>query len=142
MPDFPRTIVAALAACAVAFAACGDHPTSPAPIAGRYQYTAYNAGDSLVVIGSITLINPDSTLLTGSWNLAAVDGATDVGPQSGTGMLRGSTATGVSINLNPDWADNNVLLMGAFTGREITGTWQWISFVGVTAQGRFVMTKR
>jgi hypothetical protein len=142
MTSFTRILAAALAAGIALFAGCAEDPTSPSAIAGRYQYTAYNAGDTAVVIGSVIINNRDSTLLTGNWTLAGINGATDVGPQIGGGALGGSTASGVSINLNPGWADNNVILHGAFTGNEITGTWSWISFVGVTAEGRFVMKKR
>jgi hypothetical protein len=120
---------------------CRDHPTAPGDIAGLYRYTAYNAGDSVVVVGTITLNNSDSTRLTGRWALIAVNGSVDVGPQTGTGTLSGSTAAGVSIDLNPGWADNNVFLDGAFAGGVITGTWRWSTFAGVAAEGRFEMKK-
>jgi hypothetical protein len=142
MRNFRSLAVASLALCAAFLASCDEHPTSPATIAGRYQYTAYNAADSVVVAGLITLANPDSTRLTGSWVLAAVNGAVNIGPQTGAGTLAGSTASGVSIDLNPGWADNNVILFGTHSGREIAGTWQWVTLTGVTADGRFVMKKR
>jgi hypothetical protein len=143
MGNFTRIVTASLTVCAAFIAACDEHPTSPSStIAGRYQYTAYNAGDSVVVIGSIALGNPDSTEFTGSWALATVGGAADVGPQTGVGTLRGSTASGVSINLNPNYVDNNVFLVGTSGEREISGTWQWITFAGITTQGRFEMKKR
>jgi len=140
-----RIAAVSVAATVLLFAGCRDHPTEPGSLGGTYVYTAYNAGDTVVVIGTINLANPDSTLLTGRWLLAAVNGAPNIGPQTGSGTLRGSTGPGtttISIDLNPGWADNNVFLNGTFQGTAIKGTWMWSTFGGPTSEGRFVMTKR
>jgi hypothetical protein len=136
-----RTVFIAAAIVALLLPGCTMHPTAPGELAGPYHYTAYNAGDSVVVTGTITLSNPDSTLLTGHWALIAVNGAADIGPQTGTGTLRVSSASGIAINLNPEFVDNNVSLDGATGTNVITGTWRWSTFTGITAEGRFVMKK-
>jgi hypothetical protein len=136
-----RTVLIAAAIGALLLPGCTVHPTDPGTVTGLYRYTASNAGDSAVVVGTITLANPDSTLLTGRWVLTAVNAATEIGPQTGTGTLRGSSSSGISINLNPGFADNNVLLDGAAANDSITGIWRWSTFTGTSAEGRFVMKK-
>ncbi|HLF15486.1 MAG TPA: hypothetical protein VI932_11425 [Bacteroidota bacterium] len=81
-----------IAACCAVFAACETSPTGPTLIGGLYAYTAYNAGDSAVVTGTIVLRNTDSTALTGTWDLRIIRNASQTGPQSGLGTLAGSTA--------------------------------------------------
>lgn len=130
-----------VAAGAALLAGCDSDLSSPQFIGGRYAYTAWNSGDTAVVTGTIYLANPDSTALVGSWELRTVRGATDTGPQVGFGSLAGSTAGGVTINLNPGWVDNNVYLSGSFDGNSIEGDWQWVTLTGVTASGRFEMKK-
>ena len=146
IPGLPAASLLAAAIAALAFgvslfAGCGHHPVAPAGIGGLYQYTAYDSGGAPVVTGTITLVNRDSTNLTGRWDLRAADGAGNIGPQTGRGLLAGSTADGISIDLTPGFADNNVILVGTFEEDEISGTWHWITFIGETARGRFEMIR-
>lgn len=132
---------AALLLLAIAAGSCQNTPTGPELVGGRYDYAARDSADALVVVGTIVLRNNDSTALTGTWDLRKVGPAGEVGPQTGLGTLAGSTAGGVLINLNPGIADDNVMLSGTFDKGKITGTWQWVTFAGVTAEGSFEMTK-
>jgi len=47
----------------------------------------------------------------------------------------------VTINLNPGWVDNNVILAGTVVDGRIEGQWTWITFAGPTTTGTFVATK-
>ena len=53
-------------------------------------------------------------------------------------MIQG---TSISMNLNPGWADNNVVLSGTVEKDRISGKWTWITFVGPTAEGTFEAIK-
>jgi hypothetical protein len=139
-PDRRTALIAAAVGVLLA-AGCTDHPAAPGSLAGIYHYTAYTAADSAAVAGTITLIESEPAVLTGRWALGAVDPGANVGPQTGAGTLRGSGAPGVTIDLNPGWADNNVFLEGTASGRVISGTWQWTTLTGPAAGGRFVMTR-
>lgn len=138
---FPRHVML-VAACAVAFLSCDTIQTGPASLGGIYAYTAYDDADSALVTGIIVLRNSTSPLLSGTWNLDTTETGGPVGPQVGSGSLAGSTEGGISINLNPQMADNNIILNGTSGRNEITGTWQWVTFSGVSAEGRFGMKKR
>lgn len=50
------------------------------------------------------------------------------------GGIRGARVT---VNLNPQWVDNNVFLSGSFDKDRFSGTWMWSTFVGSTAEGKF-----
>jgi hypothetical protein len=136
------TAAVLIAASAFCLVSCDTTGPEADAIGGRYAYTAYNAADTAVVSGTINIVNPDTTALAGSWDLHSIRNAPDIGPQTGSGTLTGSEAGSVSINLNPSAADNNVFLLGVFYNRKITGTWQWITLSGVTAEGRFEMQKQ
>lgn len=110
----------------------------PGGIPATYSYRAYSSQGPLVVVGTLTLAKTDGSLLSGTWAFEAVSLGDKVGPQLGAGKLAGSIqGTTISINLNPGWADNNVILTGTFGQDRITGTWTWVTFAGPTAQGRF-----
>jgi hypothetical protein len=53
--------------------------------------------------------------------------------------LRGNV---LSINLNPDYVDNNVLLTGRFSRTGYSGQWQWVGFRGVITSGTFQAVRR
>jgi hypothetical protein len=59
----------------------------------------------------------------------------------GKGTLEG-TALGdtLFLNLNPGFADNNVLLSGVLHGGSFSGTWTWVGFPGILNQGTFRST--
>lgn len=74
----------------------------------------------------------DSTI-TGSWDIAAVNGFTekDIGPQIGKGQLEGYIKYGeIQINMNPRIADYNIFLNGNYSNENIIGNWHLSLFRG------------
>ena len=100
-----------------------------AAYAGTYNYAGYDSQGSLVVTGRL-FMSAATNLLTGTWSLQRVGSSTaDIGPQVGNGQLVGSGTGGqIWINLNPDWADNNVILGGNLMGNNFTGRWDYSGF--------------
>ncbi|MCL6100815.1 MAG: hypothetical protein M1391_19830 [Bacteroidetes bacterium] len=49
-------------------------------------------------------------------------------------MLKKGT---VSINLNPNFVDNNVVLQGTMSSDGFNGKWEWIGFAGKLNGGSF-----
>jgi len=119
----------------------GDQPVGslhPAGTPASYNYKAFNAGGALAVSGTLVLTSSDSGSVSGSWAFVAVLPSEKVGPQVGNGKAAGTMAkSSVTVNLNPGWADNNVILQGTVASDRITGRWSWISFIGPTAEGAF-----
>jgi|TARA_Y100000310_G_scaffold91552_1_gene88948 hypothetical protein len=109
-----------------------------------YQYIAYYE-KSLRVCAEGTMefdIGEDSTII-GTWEIEAVEefSINNIGPQTGTGDLSGNIKNGqFFVNLNPNWADNNVFLNGYY-GEEIRGGWSWSTLVGPRSSGGFVIKK-
>jgi hypothetical protein len=116
---------------------------------GSYIYTAWSQGGEVVVSGTFDLIfgertEADGTItISGDWQLQRVGGGgREVGPQVGEGEMRGTIDNdgNLSINLNPDWADNNVFLSGHFSDErfgDFEGMWSYATFAGHTAGGTF-----
>ena len=112
-----------------------------------YAYTAYDAGGVAVVSGELTLRfsdpDPEGTIsISGTWSTRRVGGDGPVGPQVGTGKLAGSVsgAGEIQIDLNPGWADNNVLLFAhgkPSKFSDFVGTWSRETFIGPLAGGSF-----
>lgn len=108
-----------------------------------YQYRAYTAEGTLAVVGTITLQKTDSEVLAGTWALEGVADINRVGPQLGAGKLAGRLeGPSISVDLNPGWADNNVILAGTVGTDKISGTWTWVTFVGPTSSGSFEAVKK
>ncbi len=109
---------------------------------GAYHYTSYDTTGTVLVRGWFTMDISDSNTITGEWHFAAVDTPKNIGPQTGDGKLVGGVqGTTLWIELNPQYRDNNLGLIGTLKGNRFSGTWQWISFVGVTNQGPFEAIK-
>jgi hypothetical protein len=123
----------------------GEPVASMPPLPGpptSYSYSGYNSKGVLVVVGSMTLAVAESQLVSGTWTLGCIVPGEKVGPQTGSGILRGSIEEArVSIDLNPGWADNNVFLSGTFDKDRFIGTWMWSTLIGSTAAGRFEAVK-
>jgi hypothetical protein len=123
-------VMAILAGCALITGPASD---------GRYQYTSYDTTGAVLVRGWFTMVVSDSNTISGEWHFTAVDNPKNIGPQTGDGKLVGGIqGTTRWLELNPQYRDNNLGLYGTLEGNHFTGTWQWISFVGVTNQGPFV----
>jgi hypothetical protein len=109
---------------------------------GSYRYTSYDTTGAVLVRGWFTMDISDSNTISGEWHFAAVDSAKNIGPQTGDGKLVGGIqGTTVWIELNPHYRDNNLGLHGTLQGNRFSGTWTWISFVGITNQGPFEAVK-
>ena len=107
---------------------------------GAYTYNAYDSLNAKVSMGWFTLVVDSDSTFSGEWHLSNVGVArSDIGPQIGEGTLRGGqSGDHISINMNPEWVDNNVFLIGTKTGETITGKWQYSSFAGIQNSGDFV----
>ena len=72
-----------------------------------------------------------------------MNGPAGYGPQVGMGTFVGEIhGNVVGLNLNPGWADNNVVLNGEMENGTYAGRWEWITFAGVTYTGNFTAVKR
>ncbi|MBX2991244.1 MAG: hypothetical protein KF749_08750 [Bacteroidetes bacterium] len=102
-----------------------------------YQYVGYARDGSPIVRGQLVLsVSPAN--VRGNWRLASALNEGRIGPQIGRGILTGSFSDGIlNINLNPNNADNNVLLSGRFDRNQYIGQWKWVGFRGLMNGGTF-----
>lgn len=130
---------------AVSFCGCQDrgNPVSRGPVpAGSYRYQGFDSEGASIVVGVISISYRDSVSVVGEWALQNIGPASNIWPQIGTGLLTGRVdGRSISIDLNPGWADNNVVLDGKLVDGRIEGQWTWITFAGPTTRGTFVATK-
>ena len=124
-----------------AFSAC--HSTDAGDDIDRaYQYIAQNpAGDTDAARGRLEL-RFDNTgeegitaQITGTWKIDNRSDAANMGPQTGEGELRGMIRQdgSVRIDLNPDIADQNVVLTGSFRNGDrslLEGRWTYHTLSG------------
>ena len=125
---------ALLSACEGGFAAPRDGEEQ------TWEYTAYSSSGTAVVTGTF-IVRGDGRDFTGTWATELLQPSANVGPQVGTGELRGTWDTeGQSIffDMNPGWADNNVFLMGEPIGDALSGTWSHSTLLGEVAGGTFL----
>lgn len=110
-------------------------------IVAGLRYEATTLGGEPLIRGRMRIdVLPDSTIV-GTWSAEWAPGAdttVQVGDQIGSGSLRGKqTEAGTYIDLNPGYADNNVILQPVPVERGFTGTWYWSSIAGPQTYGRF-----
>ena len=119
---------------------CYDGQTNQT-LSGVYFYTAFDSAGARLVEGTLSLTINDSSV-TGEWHLSKISTAQNIGPQVGSGQLQGSMHDGtLSLNLNPQWVDNNVFLFGKIENSIFRGSWSWSTFVGITNAGSFEARK-
>ena len=105
---------------------------------GSYAYFGYDSSSTLVAKGWYKFEYEDSVNISGNWKLTKIGDPGNIGPQDGEGQLVGSiTDTSIHINLQPNFADNNIILVGKFDNKYIYGNWQWATFAGITNWGSF-----
>jgi hypothetical protein len=103
-----------------------------------YQYTAYDSLGKAIVQGTLTINFADSGSAQGQWDFFELHPISYRGPQVGEGELIGNLSKNqIWINLNPHYADNNVMLQGELNNKKITGRWSWITIIGPTSSGDF-----
>jgi len=123
-----------LAACEGGFAPPNDGEEQ------TWEYTAYSAAGTAVVTGTFHVI-ADGRDFKGTWSTHLLQPNADVGPQVGTGTLRGSwdiEGQTIGLDMNPGWADNNVFLTGTPGDDGLRGTWSHSTIAGPRARGDFV----
>jgi hypothetical protein len=130
-----------LVLCASAVLGCREPaaPSSDWEPSGVYSYLA-RIGVFPVVEGTLTLVVAADSSVTGTWELQRVpasDTNISVGPQLGSGRLQGRlSATGIWVDLNPGWADNNVFLaLDAKAYETLSGTWDHSTIIGPVTGG-------
>jgi hypothetical protein len=136
-----RVFVALLVLLASLSSGCEDrgneNGVEPVP-RGAYRYTSYDTNAVEIVRGWLTIDAQDSSNVTGEWNLLKIGNPEGIGPQVGSGKLAGSFQNGkLVIELNPQFRDNNLQLVGELKNGEYRGEWFWISFIAVTNRGTF-----
>ena len=110
---------------------------------GAFSYTARDQSGAVIVEGWFTLDYQGLNEYKGEWHFEKIGNPQDIGPQVGEGELVGfQDSISIQINLNPQMADNNVILIGEMKGNEYTGVWQWVTFIGPTSTGGFEAVKR
>ena len=118
---------------------CGeDSPTNSS--IKTYKYTGYDSSWNKIIIGYLWIKSVDSTSVKGSWDFKLIRNEENIGPQIGKGVFEGVTDMrgSLSLNLNPGWADNNVILDGnTFLPYRFEGAWHYIGVAGEINWGRF-----
>ncbi|MBI5471644.1 MAG: hypothetical protein HY961_04805 [Ignavibacteriae bacterium] len=104
-----------------------------------FQYTGYSREGTVISRGRLMFsLTNTTTRITGRWELRALADTMRIGPQNGRGMLVGNfTNAGLSMNLHPQRADNNIVLLGRLDRGTYAGRWEWITFAGVRSYGTF-----
>jgi hypothetical protein len=132
---------------------CGEDPTGLSTQdvvallkrgpAQSYAYSAFDASGAEVVRGVMLIVISDSSRVNGLWDLEETGGGAGmIGPQVGSGELEGTLeGTKIGVNLNPQYADNNVVLLGTLSATGFEGTWQYVGFPGVLNTGTFRAAK-
>ncbi len=118
----------------------GIHDTAPS---GAYLYTSYDTTGNAIVKGWFTMEYQDSTRISGNWNFEKIGNPQDIGPQVGLGVLVGDIRQGkVYIELNPQFKDNNLQLLGIIEDNKYSGEWVYTSYIGITNRGMFNAIKK
>lgn len=115
-----------------------DGPCDP-QIEGMYRYTGFDSTGRVLVTGTLSFTLVDSHRISGTW---ALDCPPGYGPQNGRGELAGWIEGNVlTVNLNPEWADNNVYLYGRIADGVYRGRWDYSTFIGSVRTGTFEAVK-
>ncbi len=128
--------------------ACLPGVFPPAAIAGTLDYVAWADSGTQLLEGVLAIAAQSNQHIAGTWTIhwaagADTANANDIGPQLGTGDLIGVVQdTTVLVNLTPDFADNNVGLLGCVTAAGFAGTWSHVGIAGEIAHGPFTATRR
>jgi hypothetical protein len=127
-----KGLFAAICAGLLLFESCQDLGTSYAgSFLGTFSFRSFDTLKVEVAQGTLSLFENNSTV-SGHWSFA--DGR--------SGELEGTASNNdLSLNLNPHYVDNNLLLRGTIARDTFAGTWEQIGFPGVMARGTFVAVR-
>jgi hypothetical protein len=127
-----KGLFAAMCAGLLLFESCQDLGTSyTGSFLGTFSFRSFDTLKVEVAQGTLSLFRNESTV-SGHWSFA--DGR--------SGELEGTASDNdLSLNLNPHYVDNNLLLRGTVTGDTFAGTWEQIGYPGVMARGTFVAVR-
>ena len=132
-----KTITAILISLMFVLASSCDKSVESVP-SNAYQYKAYDTTGYLIVQGWMTIVVHDSTNIDGEWHFTKVDDPQNIGPHFGDGTFHGAFDHGnLSLNLNPEFVDNNIMLQGRFASKSFSGKWFWIGLPGGLNHGGF-----
>lgn len=110
---------------------------------GAFTYIGYDSTDIKIVKGWIKINFDDSTTISGEWELDKIGDLQNIGPQLGSGQLIGSVQDSqLFLNLNPQYADNNVFLICPYNNQKLIGKWNYVGFPGIINYGCFVAEKQ
>lgn len=130
-----------LLALALLLGCSGASTETAASRTGGFRYIGRSAAGVPVLNGRIELAFPNDSTVTGTWAIGWIPGADtsfEVGPQVGTGTLVGRRmGDSLLIEMNPNWADNNVALKAFPSASGYTGQWTWSAFDGPRSGGSF-----
>lgn len=141
-----------LAICVVLVTACDEKLLGPGNCPGSltYSYTGFTEADSTAFVsGTLHLkfdnpggSEPHAIAVEGWWVLEPVGKPDIAWPTYRSGRLAGEVKEDgeLFLDLFPDWADHNVLLLGRFHGSRcegLTGEWSFVTFSGPTSRGTF-----
>jgi hypothetical protein len=110
-----------------------------------YLYKGFDTNGNLVVEGVLNLTVGATNRVQGDWRLQEVKPSKlkKLGPQTGSGKVEGEIKQDrINLDLNPGWADNNIILNGRVTTTNILGTWGYYGFAGELAGGKFEAVKK
>lgn len=163
-----RTWLASLAALALGCSTVSEPLIASADRleAGTYRYLTTTASGESLLEGVLTIAFAADTIpdedsdqggacchwtITGTWESRWIPGADtsqEVGPQVGSGELRGAILHGeeqegrLLLDLNPYFADNNTGFNVERVGDRLVGTWGWTAFTGVRASGHVTVVRQ
>jgi hypothetical protein len=115
-----------------------------APVPEVFDYTGH-LGATPLVRGTLELVVEHGEFVSGTWKLARVAGGgpANVGPQVGEGELTITKPAGRLVLNTTNIADHEVIMVADVVAvEEFSGVWQYRSFSGVEAEGRFVARRR
>jgi hypothetical protein len=103
-----------------------------------YTYSAFDSTGTKVIQGWFEVKVVDPSRIEGSWHLRKLHNVGEFGPQIGDGHLAGYIYNdSISINLNPDFVDNNIILRGPILDYVTKGEWSWVTIAGVSNKGTY-----
>lgn len=104
-----------------------------------YKYSGYDSTGNKIITGYLWIDSADSSVVKGRWDFKRVSNEENLGPQIGSGNFDGvkDSQGNMSLNLNPEWIDNNVFLIGSFNNLQYRGDWNYVGFPGVINAGSF-----